>query len=280
MHSRLLLNVFLLLLVIGLSLFLAQNTNDIEVTEVKLTTLDPNNVKQIQIIRRDLNEITFSKQNSQWLMQTPYAIAANKLRISVMLKLLQAHSYTQLTGADLELDRFLLDDPVVSIKYDDLKIDFGDLNPLGQEKRRYVLVNDTVHLVNDSLYHQLLTNATFFISPKLLPVDKKITALHLPEYTIHKIEGKWRIEPDMAISADNIITILNAWRELDAITVQKYASTDTQEKITIEFEQGETIEFLVVSPTPKLILARPEFNVQYNIGGYEAEKLFPKEEKL
>jgi len=277
MRSRLLLNLFLFLVVIGLVLFLSRTTNDVNEQDIVLTFLDPNSINKIKIIRRDLEEIYFSKQGNQWMIQTPYDIAANNIRINTILKLLQAHSYTQLDSNDVELNRLLLDDPVVSIQFDDTKIDFGDTSPIGKDKLRYVLLNNIVHLINDSLYQQLLTNASFFISPKLIPEESNIKALHLLEHDIQLVDGIWKIDPNMDIGTDDIIAVLNAWRNAEAITVRKFIRGDIKEKITIELDQTQAIEFLVVSPLPNLVLARPEFNVQYHISSYEAEKLYPKE---
>ena len=277
MRSRLLLNLFLFLVVIGLALFLSRTTNDVNEQDIVLTSLEPNSINKIKIIRRDLEEIYFSKQGNQWMIQTPYDIAANNMRINTILKLLQAHSYTQLDSNDVELNRFLLDDPVVSIQFDDTKIDFGDTSPIGKDKLRYVLLNNIVHLINDSLYQQLLTNASFFISPKLIPEESNIKALHLLEHDIQLVDGIWKIDPNMDIGTDDIIAVLNAWRNAEAITVRKFIRGDIKEKITIELDQTQAIEFLVVSPLPNLVLARPEFNVQYHISSYEAEKLYPKE---
>jgi len=279
MRSRLLLNLFLFLVVIGLVLFLSRTTNDVNEQDIVLTSLDPNSINKIKIIRRDLEEIYFSKQGNQWMIQTPYEIAANNMRINTILKLLQAHSYTQLDSNDVELNRFLLDAPIVSIQFDDTKIDFGDTSPIGKDKLRYVLLNNIVHLINDSLYQQLLTNASFFISPKLIPEESNIKALHLLEHDIQLVDGIWKIDPNMDIGTDDIIAVLNAWRNAEAITVRKFIRGDIKEKITIELDQTQAIEFTVVSPLPNLILARPEFNVQYHISSYDADQLFPAENK-
>ncbi len=269
---RLFINVILFLVVILLALFLFRNADDKKETDIKLSILNPATVEQIQIIRRDLDDITFIKKNNQWMMQTPYNITASKLRIDTMLNLLDAHSYTQLNKNEVELERFLLDDPVVSIKFDEALISFGDTSPL--DKQRYVLFDKTVHLINDVLYQQLLTSATFFISPKLLPPDSKIVALHLPNQKIHKVDNKWAMEPDKNISADKIIEVLNAWREVSAIAVRAYEKTETLNRITVELGNRENIEFIIISDIPKFILARPGLNIQYHISSYDAERLF------
>ena len=272
MRSRLFINIVLFLAVLFLAFFLSRNTNDNEETNIKLTTINPVSVEQIQITRRDLDEITFIKKNEQWMMQTPYHIAANKLRINTMLKLLGAHSYTRLNKSEVELERFLLDDPVVAIKFNEALISFGDTSPL--DKHRYVLLDNSVHLINDSLYQQLLAPATFFISPNVLPPDSKIEALHLPNRKIHKVDGKWVIEPDVNISADKVIEVLNAWRDVSAITVRAYEETEVPSKITVDLGNSEIIEYLVISDAPQLVLARPDLNIQYHISNYDAERLF------
>lgn len=271
-RSRLFINIVLFLAVLFLAFFLSRNTNDNENTNIKLTTINPVSVEQIQIIRRDLDEITFIKKNGQWIMQTPYLIAANKIRINTMLKLLGAHSYTRLNESEVELERFLLDDPVVSIKFNDALISFGDTSPL--DKHRYVLFDNSVHLINDSLYQQLLTSATFFISPNLLPPDSKIEALHLPGREILKVDGKWTIEPDMNISADKVIEVLDAWQDVAAVTVRTYEETEVLNRINVDLGNSEIIKYLVISDAPKLILARPDLGIQYHISNYEAERLF------
>jgi len=269
---RLFINIVLFLAIIFLVLFLSRNTNDNKETDLNLTTINPESVEQIKIIRRDLGEIMFSKKNGQWMMQTPYSLAANQLRINTMLKLLGAHSYTRLNKSEVELERFLLNDPVVSIKFNEALISFGDTSPLG--KQRYVPFENGVHLINDSLYQQLLTSATFFISPKLLPPNSKIEALHLPDQKIHKLDGKWASEPGMDISADKLIEVLNAWQEVGAITVRTYEEAETLNKITVDLGNSKIIEYLVISDVPQLILARADLNLQYHISNYDAERLF------
>jgi len=271
-QSRLLINIVLFLIVAGLAIFLIRQDDSAPTeVDVTLTTFESGSINEISIIRRDLDDIVFIKEGDQWSMQSPFVLPANPVRINTILKILQAYSYAQLDVKDVELKRFILDDPVVSLKLNETQIDFGDTSPLG--KQRYVLLNETVHLINDSLYQQLLTSPTFFVSPKLLPENNNITALTLPDHQLRQVEGIWMVEPPVDINADKIIQLINAWRDAEAITVRAFSDNASEEKIIVELMSGETIEFVTASKPPRLILARPEFNLQYHISGYDADRL-------
>ena len=274
MRFRFLLNIFLLLVIAGLVIFLSRPTDDNANREILLTSKDPTTVQNIKIIRRDLDDIAFSKLDNHWRMQQPGDIAANEFRIKTILNLLTAHSYTQLDSNPSELHKFNLDNPVVAVEFDGTRISYGDVSPLEEGKLRYVLHDNKIHLINDSLYQQLLTNASFFISPRLLPENDNIEAITFPEYSVRRIDGIWKIFPEIKISADEIINTINAWRETKAITVRKYFARENEPTITVTMQQAQPIEFRIVSPLPNLVLARPGLSVQYHISSDEAKKLF------
>ena len=165
-----------------------------------------------------------------------------------------------------------MNEPVVSVVFDNTRIDFGDTSPIGEQ--RYVLVNDTVHLINDSLYQQLQTPATFFLKTKLLPEDSGIKAINFPGYRVSKHEGIWKVDPGLDISADNITGLVHAWRNADAISIRDYEDSDNAGTVRVELEDGNIFEFLIVTPPPQLVLARPDIGLQYHISGDDAEQLF------
>ena len=223
-------------------------------------------------MRNTSDEILFQKDIGKWWMQEPYHMPANEFRINTMLNLPGAHSYTQFSKNEVELERFLLNEPAVSIEFNDTRIDFGDTSPIGEQ--RYVLVNDTVHLINDSLYQQLQTPATFFLSTKLLPDDKEINNIHFPDYTIGRQDNKWSVEPSHDISADDTVKIVHAWRNASAISIRDIEAGENHGAIRIELDDGSAIEFNIINPLPQLILARPDIGLQYHISSYDAENLF------
>ena len=273
MQSRLIINIVLFISVVALALFISSGLNDKTSEEdVLLTGLDITSINKIKITRSTTGEILFQKENGKWWMQEPYHLPANEFRINTMLNLPGAHSYTQFSKDEVELERFLLNEPAVSIEFNDARIDFGDTSPLGDH--RYVLVNDTVHLINDSLYQQLQTPATFFLSTKLLPEDKEIKSIQFPDYTISKQEGKWNVEPEQDASSDDVIKLVHAWRMASAISIRDIEAGDNTGTVRVELEDGTSIEFFILNPLPQLILARTDTGLQYHISSYDAENLF------
>ena len=273
MRSRLLINLVLLLVVTGLSLLLIYDQNEQSViTETPLTALDPAGITRIHIERGEGSVVSFNRDRDGWYMQRPYIHAANPVRISAMLKLLQAHSYTQFRTADVDLARFLLKAPAVVIQFDDTRIAFGDSSPIG--KQRYVLVNDTVHLINDSLFQQLQAPATFFLNSRLLLEAAKIQSITLPGHTISKQNDIWSIVPATDISADQIVQLVDAWHNLNAISISEYMPGNNYGMISIDMGDAGIINLSIVSPPPQLILGREDLGLQYHISDDDAARLF------
>jgi len=274
-RSRLLLNLCLLVAAISLTLFLVYGgKKKPEPVEVTLTGIKPETIKRIHIARKGQDEITFEKQSGTWMMLQPYQLRAGTLRINTMLKLLSAHSYAQYPARNIKLSRFLLDQPQVSIEFNGTRIDFGDNSPLGNQ--RYVLVNNTVHIVNDALFQQLQAPPFFFVDTRLLPEQAVINALLLPGHAFRKKGSVWSVEPQANISADRIVELVNAWHNADAISVSKYEDTTPHDSVRIELEKQEALEFTIVRAPPQLILARPDLGIQYHLGDYDAEQMFLK----
>jgi len=267
MSRRLFINLLLFICVISLAVFLGTNKKQkIVEQEVTLTDIQADNIHVIHIERRDLDDIIFQKQGNNWIMQSPFKLPANHSRIQVMLNLLQAHSYDRFSAPDNDLTPYMLAVPAVSIVFNDTHIAFGDTNPL-EEKLRYVLVKDTVHIINDSLFHQLQASATFFLDAKLIPPDATIKTIHLPELKIDNTEGG-----KMSGAHHQII---NAWKQVESVSVRKYEEIEAIDTIKIELETEELIEFIIISNSPNLILARPERGIQYHISNTVSDNLFP-----
>ncbi len=271
MPRRLLINLVLLFCVIGLAVFLGTNKEqEIIEPDVTLTDIYPDSIHRIHIERRDLDDIIFQKQDDHWHMQSPFNLPANPSRIKVMLKLLQAHSYDHFSAPDNDLTPYMLAVPAVSIVLNDTRIAFGDTNPLNK-KLRYVLVKDTVHIINDSLFHQLQTSATFFLNQKLIPPGATIKAIHLPELTIDNTDiGKVTRAHQQ---------IIKAWMHVESVYVGKYEEIEPIDTIKLELTSGEIIEFIILSARPNLILARPDTGIKYHIGNLDSDSLFPTKPK-
>ena len=274
MRNRILINL-VLFIIIALTagfLFLTSPEEDRKPV-VKLTTIDPATIEDIRIIRRDLDDLIFRKLPQGWFMSSPYDYHANPQRIQTLLNLLQSVSLTQLDAEPDELPRFLLDNPRASVVFNNhLQVDFGDSSPLGSQ--RYVRLNEKIHLINEGLFQQLLTPATFFLSPKLVPGKEKIMSIIFPGHTLQMQAGNWQVMPGVTVSAEKLNDLVNAWENARALTISEYTEQDVAKKLIIGLDQDKQIEFVIVNDPPNLTLARPDLALQFHMNEFDTERMW------
>lgn len=274
MRSRLIINLLLIavITVMAITLSLTDNNKSVE-TDTLLTSLSPDSVSSISILLEGEERSIFKRENDHWMMQKPYVHAANPVRINSMLNLLSAYSYARFDLEGLELSRFDLDSPRMSLVFNNTRIDFGSENPL--DKTRYVMTGQQIHLINDSLFQQLQAPATFFLDTQLLPPGTIITGLSYPEHQVTQVDQRWMVIPEMEAETQPIEDLISAWQTVNAITLQPYIPREeVEETITVAREQFGNIIFDIVSPFPKLILGRADIGIQYHVSQENAGHLF------
>ena len=268
-------NVGLLVFIVILSAILVMPEEQVNQNLPRLTDIKQNDIVTIEVLRKNLDNFEFIKQDETWQMHSPLKFMANNARINAMLHLLKAESHGELNSADVELTRFDLTDPNVTIKFNGHIFQFGNTDAIDQ--RRYVLFNGKIHLVNDSLYAQLTTNAAFFADPKIVPHGFKINGIQFPDNKIEMHDGQWQLQNLMDISPDQLKQVIFAWNNTAAISVNKYSEPDLASSIMVSSVNGKTIEFIVVSTEPHLVLGRREMGIQYHLGSDESAKLLLSE---
>jgi len=241
----------------------------------RLSTIDSNDIVQIEILRKDLDNFIFNKQDETWHMNSPLRFRANNSRINALLRILKVESHGQFNPAEIDLERLDLDDPIIVMKLNDHEFSFGNTDAIDQ--RRYVLFDNTIHMVNDFLYHQLKTDATFFADTKLLPEKLEIKSIQFPGYKIDWIDDYWHINSLLDISPDQLKRLVFDWQKATAISVSIYAAPESESLIKLTTSSNESIIFVIVAIEPHLILGRKDIGIQYHMGSDESEKLLLKE---
>ena len=164
MNKRSKINVALLALIVLVAALLFLTTGkQVAEQQPSVSAIDRGSINSISVSRKDRKELRFIKDNT-WQMVSPRTAPANPTRINAILSVLQARSYTQFDAAGMDLDRFDLAHPAVTLKLNDHEFRFGGSNPL--EGRRYLLFRQTIYMIDDGLYQQLQQPAQFFIQPR------------------------------------------------------------------------------------------------------------------
>lgn len=241
----------------------------------KLSQLTVNEIKHISVEKDDKVSIVLDKLNDGWHISQPYQMPANEFRVQSLLQLTIEKSYAQYPANEHDLKKFKLDKPQIRVHLGDLTVSFGDTEPL--TLHRYVLANNTIHLVDDNIYHQVIRNAVSFISNDLLPNDKEIVALATENFQLHRkdTDKPWVITPAASTaSADTINELLDEWRHAQALDVQTYVGEKPAQKVSIKFNKGDTIQFDILSKQPELVLGRADIGIEYHLTGDSYKKLF------
>ena len=272
-NQRIWINISLLVVIFVLSVIIFFNKNEIEDELLPLSSINPKSIININVQRKNLDNLFFSKSDGVWNMITPLQFQANRARIESILKILETKSYKQFNLDEVDIAQFALRSPAIILELNENKFSFGTNNPINQ--RRYILFNKKIHMIDDFNFPQLTTNAAYFAETKLLPDKANIISITFPEYTIRLNNGKWQASiPEY--DEEKVKQIINKWGKISAISVSKYEKQEGQKTITINSVSGQEINFAIVTTAPYLILGREDLGIQYNMGMDDAKQMFLK----
>jgi len=260
MKKHLFTNFFLLLLVIGLGLFLF--TDEIDQNGlIQLSSLSADTITQISIHHKQ-RDILLIKSDQQWRLTKPVDINANQFRIKTLLNLLSISSLARYTAEDIELKKYVLSQPETHITFNDLKIEFGIVNPINQ--LRYIKIDGEVHLTEDNFYPLLSSQIGTLIARELIPAEATITKLVLPENNFTRDDNDiWKSNKN--ISSDAIVEAIYQWQHKQSFAVHDYMQRDSLGEVLVYLKNTETpVSFHITDIDPWLIITRPEIKLEYH----------------
>lgn len=157
------LNFFLFLMVAALAFIAIKKPGiNTQTFHNKISQLNPEKIHRIEIISADQNTIQFIKKDHNWFIKTiSEEIPVDYNKIDYLFKLLNTDSLERFPASKEQLSQYHLSNPRISVKFDNFPIAFGDSEPL--KHRRYLLIDNQVHLINDLYYHFLLQPASTYL---------------------------------------------------------------------------------------------------------------------
>ena len=282
MNTRTLLNIFLAAIVILLALVIFYKPGvKPEPVPPPLTSVDPEQVQTLRVVHNNPHEeINLKRQEGKWFLTAPIHAPASRSVVETLLDIAKTPSHSHYSVQSLDLAKVGLKSPKARLYLDKLTIDFGTTEPLNQ--RRYVLLKDTVHLIDDIFFRTVNSDTPKFVDPALLPGNSPITELRLPQVTIsrgnpnvnakHTItlhqdnKGHWLAEGmDNPPSSEVIAKLVETWQQYT--TPQVALKEDKAVLATIEIQRkgAPPVHMELLAALPRLVLARPDFGVQYDL---------------
>jgi hypothetical protein len=240
--------------------------------EIPLSERDPATVGWITLTRPEQADLRFERRNDHWRITEPYRARANQARIDALLGFLNIRSHRQIKAGNRKLDEFGLDAPRAELSFDDLTLKFGATHPV--YTGRYVLLDDTIHLVADNTFHQLLAPATDYVDSQLLYGEPDIRAINLPDLKVNRRRGAWQAVPGRREwTGAAIEQMVAAWRTARAQQVRPIQNELPLGTVQIWTGGDDPIEFRILDLAPELVLAREQRGVQYHFAEESALRM-------
>ncbi len=283
MKKNTLINLALLLVVAALVLVATYEPGIDKPAETpSLLKLDRETVNHIKIQRNGQKTVELKRNaKGKWQLLQPVEIAASDFRIDSLLRITDTKSLGTFAADKEKLTDYQLDRPDVTLTLNDTtQILFGTSTPLDQ--RRYVLLDNRVHLISDALYYHLIGDWPTFVRKKPLPDGASIESLQTPELILQWQDKRWQLDPKPeTYSADQVTRLLDNWKLASAIQVKTY---DGQQGDPVSLQlkgQDQPLTFLVTARKPDLVLARPDLGIEYHFPAESAAQMLtlPPQEK-
>lgn len=261
MQPRNLLNLAMLAALVALGLTVWLSGGKQEQASLLMQLPQQQGINDIRITHKG-EQRHFQRQGETWRMLEPLDIAANEVQIEKMLNLRMARSEKHFSVEADEMDKFGFTAQALEVELDGHRLRFGTTDPL--QGRRYVAYQGQIHIIDRDLHYLFNMPLGKYISPRLLPVDSRLTAVHTPEAEVILEQGNWVAKGEgEAPSADQIAAYLDEWRYASAMEVGLYQGNGG-EKIRVVTEQGEYVFDLHRDDT-EIRLGRADLKIQYHL---------------
>jgi len=277
MNTRSVLNLVLLAGVVALGVFISTTPEkDSDKPVTRLGGIDLPDVNRISISREGLAYIRLHKQSDgKWRMLEPHTIAANEAAINKLLELPGALSHAQFSAQGRNLGDYGLAPEKASLELNGKRYLFGDIEHIN--KRRYIMLDQAIHLTTDLYYHQLRTAAEHFVSGRLVEPAMSITALEIPGLTLNQTaQGDWAASGQQSkqdYRADAVTSLLNHWQHKQVTLVDVTSPHESSDMARITFADNSVIEYAIIKTATELLMVRNDLGLQYHIPIAQAPQL-------
>lgn len=232
---------------------------------VPLTSLNAVDITSIKIAREASPIAELVREKAGWRMLTPVKTPAAEYLVKTLLDAIHAQVKSSFPARQADLVKYGLNPPQVRLWLNGTEFDFGDTEPLNNY--RYVKTGDSIHLVAGLLYFRLNHGPLWWASKRLLPDGARIIGLQLPDATLTLKGDKWQLAPaNPAISSDAIQSLVDNWKNAQAIGTDKMGKGEPQGEVAVELAgDNQPLRFVILKDPDFLVLARPDLDLQYDL---------------
>ena len=261
--KRWLINYVLIILIILFTYI--GNRFDVETgynPQSRITSLKLQDIDRLSIQTADDN-INLTRANGQWQIVSPIQWLANNITIERILGIASSETDSKLSASEIDLSTIGLQFPKAMLSLNDTRIHFGATNQIGE--RRYLLVHSTVFLLPDRHLPFITSGISGLIDQRLLPRALALSHLQIGPLKVTQTKnGGWQ-DSNNTSSPDQLNTLIGNWQTLRASRIRAFKKKAAPlQKITAGLDNGNKVEFFLMSIKPEIIIAGPDLGLQYH----------------
>ena len=228
----------------------------------RITPLKLQDINRVSIQTADDN-INLTRANGQWQIVSPIQWLANNITVERILGIANSETDSKLPANEIDLSTIGLQFPKAILSLNDTRIHFGATNQIGE--RRYLLVGSTVFLLPDLHLPFINGGINGIIDQRLLPRALALSSLQIGSLVITQTDnGGWQ-DGSSTSSPDQLNSLIGNWQTLRASRIRSFKKKAAPlQKITASLDNGNEVEFFLMSIKPEIIIARPDLGLQYH----------------
>jgi len=229
-----------------------------------LSALQTQSVDNITISRRDQPAIKLRRVNAAWMLVAPLSAPANTAKIEALLALVAMPSQRQLKVPADDLGRFGLEPPRARLSLNEHHFVFGDAQPL--DARRYVYYQDTLHLLDDRIYHHLIADTSAYVSTRLVAGNGDLSRIDTPGYSLDLGSTGWvLVQGSRPLTGNQIEAVTNSWATTRAQRVRRLTEDAVVGEVKLGFSDGNQVVFDILSNDAAFMLGRRDWGIVYEL---------------
>lgn len=239
-----------------------------------LTTLQTGDIQHIAVKHAGSPDIRLEKRQDAWWLVAPVETRAEDIEVGALLDLASRASQRRYPAAEMDLAELGLSKPDWVIQLNEQRIEFGGLDPI--ESRRYVKVDDTVHLIEDPPSAALDADYHDLVAKRLLPAEARISRIQLPGLLLTRGDNEgWQVTPGSSDQgADAAQQLVDAWQRAQAMWITPL-DKKRPTRGSVSIQAGDTkLRFDILDRKDQLVLSRPELGVQFTLSKALDSQLF------
>lgn len=227
-----------------------------------MPTLKLSEIEHIEIVRRPelKNESTlrFVRRDKNWWLTKPQQVPVKETRIRLLLTLLESPISADYAADEKDLKQFALEPGLVQLSINEHLLILGQSNPVSGQ--RYVLHNNRILLLDESVFANLAGDWLRLVSPRLVAAGYELERVALPDDV--------REPPDL----------ITAWQNAEAVYLEHWDARQalkTLPRVRLHFKTQSPQDLYVLMQADELRIIWPSQAIVYVFPASQSKLLLP-----